>query len=85
MVMQMHGAVTQPSSFRGASFKEKAPGVTHSFEGLEEALLELHKMFSTATHTQDATYPTDRPLEFNFNLLQQQNFSKFPRFWYILE
>lgn len=80
----MHGAVTQPSSSTGTSSKE-LPSVTHSFEGLEEALLELPKIFNTAPHTQNATCVTDRPQEAAFNLLQQCNFSKFPRFLCILE
>lgn len=79
----MHGAVTQPSSSMGTS--KELPSVTHSFEGLEEALLELPKIFNTAPHTPHAICVTDRPQEVAFHLLQQRNFSKFPRFWRILE
>lgn len=83
--MQMHGAVTQASSSRGASSREEHGSVTHSFEGLQEALLGLRKIFSTATHIQNAICVTDRPQEVAFNLLQQHNFSKFPRFLFISE
>lgn len=77
--MHIHESVTQPSSSSGSSSKEKLHSVIHSFGGLEEALLRLHKAFSTAPLTQNATCVTDRPLKAAFNLQQQDHFSKFPR------